>query len=382
MKKVLLCLMLVCPLLHLSAQELQNDVPDVENAFLDAVMCIEEGQPDVAFVILDSLKNISPANDAIRYYMGICRYSRGDLKGAAEHIKAASELDPGNDWYLETLANLYIYMGEPSAAGELYRTLAERKPERFRNSYTLALMADAYRLKRDYTSFFGVLKDLVADKYIDDDQKFQTLTAALGGFDSRTFNAILPQMDSLMLFYTEAEPTSVHAHTLRMQIAATRDDNRTAIEECRTLMALQPDDKDQQLTCLSIIGDCYHAMGETRKAYKSYEEALKIDPEYCPVLNNYAYYLSEQRKRLCKATKMSRITVEKEPDNATYLDTYGWILYLRGRAKEAKPYFKHAMIYGGKESAVILMHYALVLEKLGEKDLATYYRTLSENKKK
>ena len=40
------------------------------------------------------------------------------------------------------------------------------------------------------------------------------------------------------------------------------------------------------------------------------------------------------------------------------------------------------MIYGGKESAVILMHYAIVLEKLGEKDLAAYYRNLSENKKK
>ena len=78
---------------------------------------------------------------------------------------------------------------------------------------------------------------------------------------------------------------------------------------------------------------------------------------------------------------MSRITIEEEPDNATYLDTYGWLLYLLKKPEEAKPYFKHAMIFGGKDSDVVLKHYSLVLEALGETDLATYYRILSENKK-
>ena len=76
---------------------------------------------------------------------------------------------------------------------------------------------------------------------------------------------------------------------------------------------------------------------------------------------------------MAKAEKMAKECVTLEPDNPTYLDTYGWILYLRGRAKEAQPYFKHAMLYGGKDSAVVLMHYSLVLEKLGEKELAAYY---------
>ena len=39
------------------------------------------------------------------------------------------------------------------------------------------------------------------------------------------------------------------------------------------------------------------------------------------------------------------------------------------------------MIYGGKESATMLLHYSEVLEALGEKDLADYYRKLSETKK-
>ena len=77
-----------------------------------------------------------------------------------------------------------------------------------------------------------------------------------------------------------------------------------------------------------------------------------------------------------------KVTLEKEPDNATYLDTYGWILHLQGLDQKAKPYFKHAMLYGGRDSAVILSHYAEVLDALGEHDLAKSFRMLAEKKPK
>ena len=38
------------------------------------------------------------------------------------------------------------------------------------------------------------------------------------------------------------------------------------------------------------------------------------------------------------------------------------------------------MLYGGKESANILRHYATVLDALGETDLAKVYRTQANNK--
>ena len=100
------------------------------------------------------------------------------------------------------------------------------------------------------------------------------------------------------------------------------------------------------------------------------------------MLNNYAYYLSLEGKNLKKARDMSSKTITSEPDNPTYLDTYAWILHLMGLDIEAKSYFKHAMLYGGKESKTILEHYAIVLEALGEKDLSVYYKNLSEQKSK
>jgi tetratricopeptide (TPR) repeat protein len=148
---------------------------------------------------------------------------------------------------------------------------------------------------------------------------------------------------------------------------------QAALEDYDGILKLNPKDTTVVKVTYSSMGDLYYRLGDSRKAYKYYDRALKIDPDYNPVLNNYAYYLSLEGSNLKKAKEMSRKTIISEPDNPTYLDTYAWILHLMGDDLEAKAVFKHAMLYGGKESRTILEHYATVLECMGEKDLAHIY---------
>ena len=152
------------------------------------------------------------------------------------------------------------------------------------------------------------------------------------------------------------------------------------IGNCRYMIAREPGNTDLVKSSWAQIGDMYHEKGDQKSAYKAYEKVLKIDPSYAPTLNNYAYYLSLEGKKLKKAYAMSKKTVEAEPDNATYLDTFAWILHLMGKDLEAKPFFKHAMLYGGKDSAVMLDHYAEVLYALGEYDLAQVYWSQAKSK--
>ena len=149
---------------------------------------------------------------------------------------------------------------------------------------------------------------------------------------------------------------------------------------CDRVLQVAPRDSSKTLRAWSTKGDIYMKLGDSSKAYKAYDKALKINPDYVYALNNYAYYLSLEGKNLKKAYQMSKRTVEAEPDNATYLDTFGWILFLQGKALEAKPFFKKAMLYGGKESAVIMDHYAEVLYALKEYDLAFVYWNMAKNK--
>lgn len=149
---------------------------------------------------------------------------------------------------------------------------------------------------------------------------------------------------------------------------------------CDRVLQVAPRDSSKTLRAWSTKADIYMKLGDSSKAYKAYDKALKINPDYVYALNNYAYYLSIEGKNLKKAYQMSKRTVEAEPDNATYLDTFGWILFLQGKALEAKPFFKKAMLYGGKESAVIMDHYAEVLYALKEYDLAFVYWNMAKNK--
>ena len=160
-----------------------------------------------------------------------------------------------------------------------------------------------------------------------------------------------------------------------------RKDWQGIIDNNLRIILLAQGDTSLTILALSSIGDMYHELGNEKEAFKVYAKVLKINQDYAPALNNYAYFLALRGTKLKKACEMSRKTIEKEPDNPTYLDTYGWILHLLGRNQEAKTYFKHAMLYGAKESVTSLEHYAEVLDALGETDLAKVYRTMAANKK-
>ena len=362
--------------------EPQSPGIEVENALLDIVALIDEGNYAVADRELDSLSKAYPDNDAVQYYYGVTRYSLRDPRGAAEKFENAVALDSTNVWYKETLATVYSTIGDGAGAGRIYLDLSRQNPRKFRNAYTLTLIADAYKMQDDYPKYFETLCSFVQDSSVSPEAKSKYLSTTLSNFPQAKFRSLLGQIDSLMQAFVEAEPGAQESHALRMEIAGYREDWQTVIDECYAQIDLNPSDKEKVVSLGGYIGDCYHQLGNERETFRVYREVLKIDPDYCPVLNNYAYYLSEKRKSLSKAARMSLRTIELEPDNPTYLDTYGWILYLQRKYKEAKPHFKHAMIYGGKESEVILRHYSQVLEALGEADLSAYYRNLADSKKK
>ena len=139
--------------------------------------------------------------------------------------------------------------------------------------------------------------------------------------------------------------------------------------------------KDIIIQLYSYLGEAYQNIKDYKKSDDAFENGLKIDPGNLILLNNYAYFLSVRKEKLQKALKMSKQTIKQEPDNSTYLDTYGWILFKMGRIKEASEYIEKALKNGGDASPDILEHYGDILTKMGEKeDAVKYYRKAIEKK--
>ena len=156
----------------------------------------------------------------------------------------------------------------------------------------------------------------------------------------------------------------------------------------------QKDDDDRALDALKrgvgeindrtdpdIASDFYGSMGDIlfkkkqqEEAFEAYDKSLKWKEDNIVVLNNYAYYLSELRRDLKRAEQMSFKTVQAEPTNATYLDTYAWILFLQKRYDEARAYIDRALqndtdtVNG--PSAVVIGHAGDIYCMCGDTDRA------------
>ena len=118
------------------------------------------------------------------------------------------------------------------------------------------------------------------------------------------------------------------------------------------------------------LGDIYHHLGNHAKSDQNYRKALELNPENTLVLNNFAYFLSLRKEHLEEAEEMARLACLKEPNRPTFLDTYAWVLYQRGKYNEAKTIMEVAFQNGGDKEAVLLEHYGDILWKTGEKERA------------
>ena len=405
--------------LLLTACCLRAQAPGGTDPFLQAAAVYAEGNYAAARELLRPLHAQDPADDAVNYYLGLSEMALRDFDAAEEHLNAAVTADSTNAWYIYALASLYDVKGDQVLAGELVEKLVKMSPAQYNNPNTLSMVADAKVMARqdstalayynkalemdpeyvpaqlgrtellrrmgNFPAFFSGLEAFIRNEAVRPEIKSNYLTMLMDNIDSPFYWVWGDTINRLVDLDRELHPEDYDIQMLKLRMLYIKEDWPGVIDQCEVMADLgrAQGDLSRVAEALAIKGDVqYQELKDAKLAYKTYEEALKADPDRTSVLNNYAYYLSLEHRKLRKALKMSRRTVELEPDNATYLDTYGWILYLLHKPKEAKPCFKHAMLYGGKDSAVILEHYSKVLEALGETDLATYYKNLSEQKSK
>lgn len=127
----------------------------------------------------------------------------------------------------------------------------------------------------------------------------------------------------------------------------------------------------------ALMGDVYHRLGDNAHAYEAYDSCLIYRPDDALVLNNYAYYLSVEKRDLKRAEEMSLRSLAKEGRNATYLDTYAWILFQQKRYAEARVYADSLMAVLGDSidagDANVVEHVGDIYARCGQTEQAIAY---------
>ncbi len=117
------------------------------------------------------------------------------------------------------------------------------------------------------------------------------------------------------------------------------------------------------------IGDAAHYLKQYEKSDSAFEEAISIDPNNGYAMNNYAYFLSLRKTKLVKAAEYSKRSLDLDPKNASFFDTYGWILFVQKDYVNARKNIEQSLLLE-PTNAEVMDHYGDVLFHLGETDKA------------
>ena len=154
-----------------------------------------------------------------------------------------------------------------------------------------------------------------------------------------------------------------------------KHDIDAALETFKKVVGQIKEDSDPEIVSdfYAILGDILHEKGKASEAFAAYDSCLKWKADNYGALNNYAYYLSVANKDLPRAEQMSYKTIKAEPNNATYLDTYAWILFQQQRYEEAKIYIDQVLRNDKDPSGVVLEHVGDIYTKTGDTQKALEY---------
>ncbi|MCS6967899.1 MAG: tetratricopeptide repeat protein [Cytophagales bacterium] len=150
-----------------------------------------------------------------------------------------------------------------------------------------------------------------------------------------------------------------------------------AVEALEQSLLLAAGNRELLQNIYAQLGDAYNGQKQYQKSDQAYEEALMYDPNNRHVLNNYSYFLALRRQNLDKAKEMSSRLVKLEPENASYLDTHGWVLYVRGEYQAALPFLEKAARLNPSHPTIV-EHYGDVLFKIGKAEEALKYWQLAQ----
>nr|WKN38147.1 tetratricopeptide repeat protein [Tunicatimonas sp. TK19036] len=324
---------------------------------------ISNGKDREAIPYLESLLEEAPDNPEAELLLAKIYQNLGEDAKAEEHMGVAfTNPNLSLKLKLELVAKYIQELPDPNTQ-QLVSTLTDKILESHPEE------ADAYILKGDFLNA------------IDSTSKARDYYLKSTKYDDTNFNVwqnlltiefqTLQETDSVIKHSEQALEMFPNQGIVYFYNGAAHAAKQNYDEAAYSLDQAKRLSNNAELTqyCNIYLGDVYNGLEQYDKSSEAYEAVLKADPSNDYVLNNYSYFLAIRQEKLPYAKQLSTRLLELNPENANYLDTHGWVLYMMGEYKQAKKYIEQALEKGAGSGEVV-EHYGDILFKLGDVDQA------------
>jgi len=362
-------------------QKLIDLMPDDADNYLAISQVYRELQQlDRAEENLLKARQYAPGDVKIMYNEAMLYQAQGRyedairvLSDAISGVKGQSAVMPSRR---RSLAVLYQQLGQLyrdrqsyQAAAYTYEELGHLGDEEDRRARLLLM--DTYQEARDLPKALQAGKEAVA-KY-PKDSAMQSREASLLGENGQTDEAV--KMLRSQITNSEAD-REVYLNIARVYERSKR--YKEAEDAIHMAEALPGQARDNEIIWF-LLGAIYERQKFFDRAEEQFKKALAVDPNNATVLNYYGYMLGDLGQRLDEAESLVKSALKQEPYSGAYLDSLGWVYYKQNKLGEAEATLRKA-VDRDSHDPTIHSHLGDVYSKLGRSELAAaeWEKSLSE----
>lgn len=416
-------------------QLVKTNPNDPEHYYDLAYLYMQSNQPEMAIRAYDQLEKNCGMEEGVVIQKERIYLKMNKFDNAVGEIQKLIDAYPGEVAYMGMLAELYSLNNKKDKANEMYQKILKLEPDNPQALMAVAdisagkgdTLARFESLKKifanpkanidtkikmlyPYIQFYEVRKEKFPEALQlaqllvtahPDNPKAYAIQGDLYYIDKKLDKALPVYLKSLeleksvfgvwqqvMLIYNEKRewqkvvditgqamelfPNQALIYLFRGGAESQMQQYEQALKSLHKGERMTNDNPQLKAQIFSNLGDTYHNLNRNEESDSAYEKALKLDPENAYVLNNYSYYLSLRKTNLERAKQMSAYSTRLEPTNASFMDTYAWVLFQMGDYKAAKEWQEKALATNSPD-ATLLEHYGDILFQLGEKVKAVEY---------
>ena len=334
----------------------------------------------------DRLRNSAPRNVDFQVFSGDIYSMFGLNDQAKQFYDSACILDPSSGLAYYSRAQFYHTLGDSAAFNrEVFQALEQKNL----NVETKLVILRSYiqEMFNDSTNFpqIGQLFDVLIDQHPHEHDihdlysRYLIVTKDYSKAAEQTERALdLDPADSegwemLTSLYLQVDRLDDARQAIKRSLRYYPDNSRQylvlgsiydqegqrdkATAEYRHALSLTDSTDVSQLSRIyGAMGDNLYASEQADSAFVYYQKSLLYDPDNTLALNNCAYYLACEGRDLDRALEMIEKAVGAEPENATSMDTYAWVLFKRKDYAKAREIIDRTLSLTDERSEEILEH--------------------------